>query len=68
MSMSTQLLLGEMYDDLLHKVMLDRGQEASLDTMLNFETEALVQTAMTRDNLEGTRAFFEKREPKFTGE
>ena len=52
----------------LHKVMLDRGQEASLDAMLNFETEALVQTAMTRDNLEGTRAFFEKREPKFTGE
>ncbi len=52
----------------LHKVMLDRGQEASLDTMLNFETEALVQTAMTRDNLEGTRTFFEKREPKFTGE
>lgn len=52
----------------LHKVMLDRGQEASLDAMLNFETEALVQTAMTRDNLEGTRAFFEKREPEFTGE
>ncbi len=52
----------------LHKIMLDRGQEESLDTMLNFETEALVQTAMTRDNLEGTRAFFEKREPRFTGE
>jgi 1,4-dihydroxy-2-naphthoyl-CoA synthase len=27
-----------------------------------------VQTAMTRDNLEGTNAFFEKREPKFTGD
>ena len=23
--------------------------------------------AMTRDNLEGPRAFFEKREPRFTG-
>ena len=44
------------------------GREVSLDTMLNFETEALVQTAMTRDKLEGTRAFVEKREPKFTGE
>ncbi|MGH6954546.1 MAG: enoyl-CoA hydratase/isomerase family protein [Alphaproteobacteria bacterium] len=52
----------------LHKVMLDRGLESSLDAMLNFETEALVQTAMTRDNLEGTKAWFEKREPRFTGE
>ena len=52
----------------LHKVMLDKGQEASLDTMLNMETEALVMTAMTKDNIEGTRAFFEKREPRFTGD
>ncbi len=53
--------------DQLHKVVLDRGREASLDTMLNFEIECLVQTAMSRDNLEGIRAFFEKREPNFTG-
>lgn len=52
----------------LHKVMIDRGQESSLEAMLHFETEALVQTAMTKDNLEGTNAFFEKREPDFTGE
>ena len=52
----------------LHKVMLDAAQESSLETALNFETECLVQTAMTKDNLEGARAFFEKREPKFTGE
>ena len=52
----------------LHKVMIDAACESSLDAALNFETEALVQTAMTRDNLEGTRAFFEKREPEFTGE
>ena len=52
----------------LHKVMLDAGQEASLESVLNMETEALVQTAMTRDNLEGTNAFFEKREPEFTGD
>ncbi|MEZ5925198.1 MAG: enoyl-CoA hydratase/isomerase family protein [Hyphomicrobiaceae bacterium] len=52
----------------LHKVMLDSALSASLDGALNFETEGLVQTALTRDNLEGTRAFFEKREPKFTGE
>ena len=52
----------------LHKVMIDAALESSLDAALNFETEGLVQTAMTRDNLEGTRAFFEKREPRFTGE
>jgi enoyl-CoA hydratase len=52
----------------LHKVMLDKGLESSLETALNFETEALVQTTMTRDNLEGVNAFFEKREPKFSGE
>ena len=52
----------------LHKVMLDAGLDSSLEAALNFETECLVQTAMTRDNLEGARAFFEKREPRFTGE
>lgn len=52
----------------LHKVMIDAALESSLEATLNFETEALVQTAMTRDNLEGTRAFFENREPNFTGE
>ena len=52
----------------LHKVMLDAALESSLEAALNFETEALVQTAMTHDNLEGTNAFFEKREPKFRGE
>jgi 1,4-dihydroxy-2-naphthoyl-CoA synthase len=48
--------------------MIDRGLESSLESVLAFETESLVQTAMTKDNLEGTNAFFEKREPKFTGD
>jgi enoyl-CoA hydratase len=52
----------------LHKSMIDRGLESSLESVLAFETEALVQTAMTKDNLEGTNAFFEKREPRFTGD
>lgn len=52
----------------LHKTMLDRSLESSLEAMLSFETECLVQTALTRDNLEGTNAYFEKREPQFTGE
>lgn len=52
----------------LHKTMLDAAQESSLEAALHFETEALVQTAMTRDNLEGVNAFFEGREPEFRGE
>jgi len=52
----------------LHKAMLDAALSSSLDGAMNFETECLVQTALTRDNLEGTNAFFEKREPKFTGQ
>ena len=52
----------------LHKTMLDAASESSLEAALNFETEALVQTALTRDNLEGASAFFEKREPRFRGE
>jgi len=51
----------------LHKTMLDRGLEASLETMLNFETEALVVMAMSEDHREGVAAFFDKREPRFKG-
>ena len=51
----------------LHKAMLDRGQEASLETMLAFETEALVMCAVTDDHREGAAAFFENREPEFKG-
>jgi len=51
----------------LHKTMLDRGQEASLETMLAFETEALVMCAVTDDHREGANAFFENREPEFKG-
>ncbi|MFP6743967.1 MAG: enoyl-CoA hydratase-related protein [Alphaproteobacteria bacterium] len=51
----------------LHKTMLDRGQEASLETMLAFETAALVMCAVTDDHREGATAFFENREPEFKG-
>lgn len=49
----------------LHKVMLDRGLEASLETMLHFETECMIQSNLSPDALEGTTAFLEKREPNF---
>lgn len=51
----------------LHKTMLDRGLESSLETMLNFETEALVVSALSDDHREGVAAFFAKREPNFKG-
>jgi enoyl-CoA hydratase/carnithine racemase len=51
----------------LHKTMLDRGLESSLEAMINFETEALVVTAMSDDHREGVAAFFAKREPDFKG-
>lgn len=44
----------------LHKAMINSALDGSLGGVLQFEAEALVQTEMTRDNLEGTRAFFEK--------
>ncbi len=40
----------------LHKTMIDRGLEATLETMLAFETEALVMTAVTDDHAEGANA------------
>ena len=37
------------------------------ETILAFETEALLMTAVTDDHAEGANAFFEKREPEFKG-
>lgn len=49
----------------MHKVMLDRGLEASLETMLHFETECMIQSNLSHDSVEGTQAWLEKRTPKF---
>jgi enoyl-CoA hydratase len=51
----------------LHKVMLDRGLESSLETMLHFETECMIHANLSRDCTEGTRAWLERRAPQFTG-
>jgi enoyl-CoA hydratase len=51
----------------LHKVMLDRGLESSLETMLHFETECMIHANLSRDCTEGTRAWLERRAPHFTG-
>lgn len=51
----------------MHKVMIDRGLEASLEAMLHFETECMIQSNLSKDSIEGTSAFLNKREPKFMG-
>ena len=51
----------------LHKTMIDRGLESSLEAMLAFETEALVVSALSDDHREGVKAFFGRREPQFKG-
>ncbi len=47
--------------------LLDRGQEASLETMLNFETECLVVASIMKDHIEGVHAFHDRRDPTFKG-
>jgi len=51
----------------LHKVMLDKSLEASLETMLHFETECMIHANLSKDCTEGTKAWLEGRNPVFTG-
>jgi len=51
----------------LHKRMIDNASESSFEAALAAETESVVASMLTEDNLEGTKAFFEKREPIFKG-
>jgi enoyl-CoA hydratase len=50
------------------KMLVNRSQEVDLATGLELEARAFGGLAHTRDLAEGTRAFLEKRPPKFTGE
>ena len=43
------------------------SQNAEMEEMLRFETEAQLRCFESEDGREGVRAFLEKREPKFTG-
>lgn len=43
------------------------SDSANLDEMLRYETEAQVRCFESEDGHEGIRAFFEKRDPRFTG-
>jgi enoyl-CoA hydratase/carnithine racemase len=46
---------------------LDDGLDAPIDTALEIETRAFLQTLRTEDAVEGIQAFFAKREPEFKG-
>jgi enoyl-CoA hydratase len=47
---------------------VDRGFDGSLDDALTLEATQFGLLASTRDMAEGTRAFLEKRAPRFTGQ
>lgn len=51
----------------LAKEALRRSMSADLDEMLDFEVRAQDEAFRSADALEGTRAFVEKREPRFGG-
>jgi enoyl-CoA hydratase len=49
------------------KMLINRSQEVDLATGLEFEARTFGGLAHTLDLAEGTRAFLEKRQPKFSG-
>lgn len=52
----------------LSKRALNRAIAVDLDSALEYETYLQDIAGKTKDHVEGVRAFFEKRQPKFTGE
>ena len=51
----------------LTKISIDRGLSQNLEGQLEIERQAVAQTGMTRDFLEGVEAFLKKQKPKFKG-
>ena len=51
----------------LSKKALYFGSENDLEATMDFEADLQAQMALTADHMEGTRAFLEKRQPKFEG-
>lgn len=49
------------------KHLIDAGADASLETMLHMEVDAILTTFTSQDGQEGMSAFLEKRDPQFIG-
>ena len=52
----------------LSKRALNRAIVVDLDSALEYETYLQEIAGKSKDHVEGVKAFFEKREPRFTGE
>jgi len=52
----------------LSKRALNRAIVVDLDSALEYETYLQEIAGKSKDHVEGVKAFFEKRQPKFTGE
>jgi len=50
------------------KMLINRSIDVGLATGLEFEARTFGAIAHTHDLVEGTKAFFEKRKPTFTGD
>lgn len=50
------------------KALIDQSWHTDLETHLDAETGAISEISLTHDFQEGTRAFIEKRQPRFTGQ
>jgi len=66
-SLARRLAAGPAFAIGLAKISIDRGLTENLEGQLENERQAIAQTGMTRDFLEGIEAFLQKRKPAFRG-
>jgi len=66
-AMAKSLAMGPSVAIGLAKISIDRGLSENLEGQLEIECQAVAQTAMTHDILEGIEAFLQKRKPVFKG-
>jgi 2-(1,2-epoxy-1,2-dihydrophenyl)acetyl-CoA isomerase len=67
MAIATELANGPTFAIGMAKMTINRGLTEGLEAQLENERQAISQTSMTHDFIEGITAFLEKRKPTFTG-